>query len=464
MMVYRILFAEEGETVLFESGEKSDRIGRFSHIGSDPVAEIRSHGSESRIREGKHVRTEGGDPLTHLRALHKKYRAVSSRSSVGFAGGCAGYVAYDAVRYREKIPDSHSDGGKLPDLFFRFFDTSITFDHIRESMLIVRVKEFGGDPNEVYEKGMDEINTLYGKIRDGGGGIGKGGYGVRSRSESSFRPISSPDDTGFREKVARAREYIKSGDVFQVVLSRSFTTPVSVSPFTIYRSVRLVSPAPYMFFIRTGDFALVGASPEKSVSLQGTVLETIPLAGTRPRGETPEEDVAMERELLGDPKEVAEHMMLVDLGRNDLGRVSTMGSVTVGDLKTVQRFSHVMHIASFVRGEIAEGFDAIDALMATFPAGTLSGAPKIRAMEIIDELETDRRGPYGGTVCFIDHAGNLESCIAIRMAVISEGKAVVRAGTGIVYDSDPEREAEETRHKAKGILEAIRLAEEGEMD
>lgn len=445
------------ELIMLESGEKIKGMGRYSHIGFKPIAEIRAYGNESKVQEGENHYIYEGDPFIILRELHEKYRCISERELIGFAGGTAGYAAYDAIRYIENLPDSHEDQRVMPDLFFQFFDQSITFDHYKGMVLIVKVVETGGDLEKTYGQAMEEIEAIYQKVLE------PPTIQRRERRNVSLDVKVIPEEEPFKKMIEKGKEYIVKGDVFQVVLSRRFQVPLTITPVELYRSMRMITPSPYMFFFQQSDFILAGASPEKLVSLHGKELETIPLAGTRPRGGTEEEDRTLEEDLLSDQKELAEHMMLVDLGRNDLGIVSKPGSVIVKELAVVQRFSHVMHIASFVRGEIREECDAFDALRATFPAGTLTGAPKIRAMEIIDELEPFRRGPYGGAICFFDHKGDLESCIGIRMVVIQEGIATIQAGLGVVYDSDPQKEADESRHKVHGILEAIRAAEEGKI-
>jgi len=457
MTAHQALSHSEPELIMLESGEKSKVVGRYSHIGFKPIAEIRSYGKESKVREGENHFVYEGDPFKLLRELHEKYRCVSERELIGFAGGTAGYVSYDAIRYVEDIPDSHENQRTMPDLFFQFFDQSVIFDHYKGVALIVKVVNAEGDLEKAYQQGMDEIEAIHERI------LTPPTMKKRVNQAVDLDVKIIPDDEPFKKLILKAKEYINQGDIFQVVPSRRFQVPLSITPVELYRSMRLVTPSPFMFFFQQEDFAIAGASPEKLVSLHGKELELIPLAGTRPRGKTEEDDLAAEKDLLGDPKEIAEHMMLVDLGRNDLGVVSKPGSVYVKELAVVQRFSHVMHIASFVRGEINDDCDAFDALKAAFPAGTLSGAPKIRAMEIIDELEPYRRGPYGGAVCFFDHQGDLESCIGIRMAVIQNQVATIQAGMGVVYDSDPQKEADESRHKARGILEAIRAAEAGEV-
>lgn len=444
--------------ILLESGEVITRDGRFSHIGFEPIAEIASYGFETQVRKGDQTQIEEGDPFEILRRMHRDYVCGSYKDLLGFAGGAAGYFAYDAVRYIEDIPDAHLETREYPDVFFQFFDRGITFDHEKKKVLIVRVVERGDDHQKSYKRAMDEIEDLYATITS----IQPK---MRPKRDIQFnlneKVKITPDDQAFREIIHKAKDYIRAGDAFQIVPSRRFEVEIESTPFEIYRSMRYFTPSPFMFYISHPEFAITGASPEKLVSVRGRELETIPLAGTRPKGKTPAENAALAEELLNDPKEIAEHMMLVDLGRNDLGMVSKPGTVKVTKLKEVQFFSHVMHIASFIQGELREELDALDALKATLPAGTLSGAPKIRAMEIIDELEPVRRGPYGGAICFLDHLGNLGSCIGIRMALIKNGKAVVQTGMGIVMDSDPEKELEESVHKARGVLTAIQAAEEG---
>lgn len=444
----------ENEVVLLESGETETVVGRYSHIGFAPVAQIEAYGFDVHITEGGKTSCIEGDPFHLLRKLRLKYTCGSNRNLVGFFGGAAGYLSYDAVRYFEDIPDKNASTLQFPDLFFQFFDRGITFDHQTNRVLIVRIVEVEEDAKTAYEDAMADILLMHKDISS-----------IPSKKKRVKKtpndPTVTPNDEDFKRLLEKGKEYINAGDIFQFVPSRRFEVEVSSSPLEIYRSIRHISPSPYMFYFNRPDYAILGASPEKLISVHGRALETIPLAGTCPRGKTEEEDEKNAKELLEDQKEVAEHMMLVDLGRNDLGAVSKPGTVRISKLMEIQKFSHVMHIASFVQGELKDELDAFDALRAAFPAGTLSGAPKIRAMEIIDELESTRRGPYGGAICFFDPQGNLVSCIGIRMATLKEGKCVIQAGMGVVYDSDPDKEVEESRQKARGMLSAIRAAEEG---
>ncbi|MCB1106560.1 MAG: anthranilate synthase component I family protein [Chlamydiia bacterium] len=459
MAALQAIQEKQEEVVLLESGETESTVGRYSHIGFAPIAEIEAFGFDIHLKEGGKVETHEGDPFHLLRKLRIKYSCGTNRPLLGFCGGAAGYLSYDGVRYFEKIPDRHKDRVEYPDLFFQFFDRGITFDHVKNRVLIVRIIEVEGEAQKAYDEANKEISNIHQMIMTTSP--------KEKREMRSFdltkNVTTVPDDETFRSIIDKAKKYIYDGDTFQVVPSRRFEMKCTATPFEMYRSLRHTSPSPYMFYFSLPKYAILGASPEKLVSVRGRQLETIPLAGTRPRGKSEKEDQEYERDLLSDPKESAEHMMLVDLGRNDLGIVSKPGTVRVDKLKVVQRFSHVMHLASFVQGELKEELDAFDALQATFPAGTLTGAPKIRAMEIIDELEPRRRGPYGGAICFFDHQGNLESCIGIRMATVKDGKAVVQAGMGIVIDSDPDKELEESRQKALGVLSALQAAEEGRL-
>ncbi len=442
------------EISLLESALKEEEVGRYSFIGFRPVAEVRCRGMRSEVMEGGQQHIEEGDPFELLRKLHAKYRCKSNKALKGFAGGMVGYLAYDAVRYIEKIPDRHEKGREVPDILFQFHQEALTFDHEKKCLTVVVVAEVDNDPKVAYDEALEAINQIY-----------------KLLSRSLSEPIKKEekpqhalemdlDDVAFAKLVEKAKGYIRSGDVFQIVPSRSFKRKFEAEPFSIYRALRMINPSPFMFFFDFKDFSVAGASPEKLVSVRERDLETIPLAGTRPRKKG-DEDLLMEKELLSDPKEDAEHMMLVDLGRNDLGRISEPGTVHVKRMKVVQRFSHVMHLASMIGGTMEKRYDAFDALKATLPAGTLSGAPKVRAMELIDELENSRRGIYGGAICMINADGNLESCIAIRMVLLKDGMATVRCGAGVVYDSVPEKEAKETRQKAQAVLEAIELAEKG---
>jgi anthranilate synthase component 1 len=363
-----------------------------------------------------------------------------------FTGGAVGYLAYDAVRLFERIPDRHGRGEETL-ASFSFYRSLVAFDHVRQRLVLIA--DAAPAERREFERAQDALDALEGDLR-------------ARPAEGGPAPASPeaalPDPASFREAVVAAKEYIAAGDIFQVVLSRQGRVPCAAEPFAVYRALRMVNPSPYMYFLKDGDHAVAGASPEMLVRVEGRRVEARPIAGTRGRGATPEEDERLGRELLADDKERAEHVMLVDLGRNDLGRVCDFESVTVPEFMRLERYSHVTHIVSSVTGELAPGKDALDALVATFPAGTLTGAPKIRAMEIIDELEPSRRGLYGGALGYVDLRGNLDFCITIRTVVMRDGVATLQAGAGIVADSDPSAEERETEAKAGALFEALRLA------
>jgi anthranilate synthase component 1 len=390
-----------------------------------------------------------GDLFTELRARVGRTTAEVP-GLPRFTGGAVGYLTYDAIRLFEKIPDRHP-AGTLPLASFSFYRSLVAIDHVRQRLVLIANAEPGrraayDDAQEVlagFERDLRRPMSLPAP--------------ASPRGERAAAHLGDPEI--YRQAVRRAQEHIGAGDIFQVVLSRQQTVPCDVDPFTVYRALRMVNPSPYMYFLRDGERAVAGASPEMLVRVENGRAETRPLAGTRPRGATEEEDVRLERELLADVKERAEHLMLVDLGRNDLGRVCRFKSIHVPEFMQVERYSHVMHIMSSVVGDLAPGKDALDALAASFPAGTLSGAPKIRAMEIIDDLEPARRGLYGGSLGYLDLRGNLDFCIAIRTLVLENGRATVQAGAGIVADSDPQTEVLETEAKASAVMSALRLAE-----
>ncbi len=430
----RGLLAGEGPCFLLESVEGGDRVARWSFLGASPSGEISGRDA---------------DPFAALKAMPRDESAPGD-DLPPFTGGAVGYAGYDAVRWLERLPDAKPDPIGLPDAWFGLFDTIIAFDHVRHRLLYVTRAANGDEASARVRLRALEERAL-----------------TRSRET---RPEALPPPafeeslprSSFVAAVERAKEHIRAGDVFQVVLSRRWSAPFGGDPFAVYRALRSLSPSPYQYYLRTPHAAIFGASPERLVHVAagpgGATAETIPLAGTRPRGGTREEDLALERELLADPKERAEHVMLVDLGRNDLGRVAKAGSVRVRDFFHVERYSHVMHIASRVTGVLAPGRDAVDALAATFPAGTLTGAPKIRAMEIIEDLEPVRRGAYGGAVGYLDFAGNLDVAIAIRTAVVANGMLHIQAGAGIVADSDPGAEATECENKARALMRAVETA------
>jgi anthranilate synthase component 1 len=438
--------------VLLESAVKDADLGRYSLLALEPFAQFRSKGSDSVCISGKAEQKSSSDPLEHLRQSIQALRLNAEFDYPPLVGGAIGFTTYDAVRLFEEIPGRHPDSDQLPDLFFLFHSVNVAFDHSKGSLLISVSVELSADIEQDYAAACAKIAEVLQTIKAAPLKEGRG-------TEVPLSFTEEIDDEAFCEKVRLAKESIVKGDVFQVVLSRTFSCPFAGNPFDVYRALRMTNPSPFMFYMETQEYAIAGASPERLVKLEGTKLQTMPIAGTRPRVLGEEEKTV--QELLADPKEEAEHMMLVDLGRNDLGIVAAIGSVKVTALKGAKYFPHVIHLVSQIEAKLADPYDALDALKAVFPAGTLTGAPKIRAMQLIDELESSRRGIYGGTMCTIDNQGNFDSCIIIRTAFIKDGIASVRAGAGIVFDSDPEKEAEETRAKAAGVIRAIHLAREG---
>ncbi|MBN2568003.1 MAG: chorismate-binding protein, partial [Deltaproteobacteria bacterium] len=372
-----------------------------------------------------------------------------------FYGGAVGFLAYDMVRYFERLPSHVPDDLNIDDAVFIFTDTMIIFDNVRHTIKVVACAAIaeGKGLKETYDEKVRHIDAMIALIN------APLGQATCNYSQGTVEPLCSnmtPD--AFKSMVKRAKEYIESGEAIQVVLSQRFEKKNGSDPVDLYRALRYINPSPYLFYLKLEDFILTGSSPEVMVRLEEKRVELRPIAGTRPRGRTEQEDRELAGELLQDPKEKAEHIMLVDLGRNDLGRIARIGTVQVNQLMVVERYSHVMHLVSNIQAQLSEGKDCFDVLKATFPAGTLSGAPKIRAMEIIDELETVRRGPYGGAVGYFSYTGNMDFCITIRTMVIKDGKIFIQVGAGIVADSDPDREYEETINKAGGMMQAIQLA------
>ena len=445
---------------LLESVERADTIGRYSFIGANPSIVFRSKGRQVTIeRNGEATSFESDQPLDELKALMAEYDHVPVPGLPGFHGGAVGYLSYDAVRFFERLPDDNPDSLDLPDLYFMITDTILIFDHVSNHLKIVSNAHVGDSVDAAYNDAVCKIDELERTLKKplivATERVHSGQAGQEIRSNFTR------DE--FCKVVERAKEYICAGDVFQVVLSQRFEREFLTSPVNLYRALRCINPSPYMTLVQFPEFALAGSSPEVMTQVKGKRCMVRPIAGTRPRGATPEEDKALEDDLMADEKERAEHLMLVDLGRNDIGRVSVAGSVhpTPGLFMYVERYSHVMHIVSEVEGEIKEDEDAYSALRATFPMGTVSGAPKIRAMEIIDELEPVRRGPYAGGCGYISFSGDMDTCIIIRTIVVKDNVAYLQAGAGIVYDSVPDREFDETVNKAKALFRAVEFAEKG---
>ena len=456
------LKVDDGATgFLFESVEGGERWSRFSFIGVGARATFTARGGKVEIRRGQQVEQidlgaeYGSDPLEHLRTLLERLRPVEIEGLPRFAGGAVGYLSYDWVRYVERLPDRNPDPLGLPECYFTFPEVLLVHDRVLQRVSMVMPVEVADveAAGTAYDAALVRIDEVWQKLSRAAP-LKPPAPGPRKPLEV----VSSLSRERYHEVVERCKAYIRAGDIFQVVPSQRLSMPLRTDPIQIYRWLRVINPSPYLFYLRCGDHLVLGSSPEILVQLEGRRITLRPIAGTRPRGETPEEDLEHERELLRDPKELAEHIMLVDLGRNDVGRVAEIGSVAVDELQVIERYSHVMHIVSNVRGTLREDADAIDLLRATFPAGTLSGAPKVRAMEIIEELEPVRRGLYGGSVGYIDYRGNMDVCIAIRTLLVKDGKLHVQAGGGVVADSDPEREYQETLHKAQALLKAVELA------
>ena len=451
---------------LLESVEGGEKVARYSFIGSQPSILFQSKGHKVTIEyvaKNEKVSMEYEDPLTALEEIMNQYQPASIEGLPEFHGGAVGFMSYDMVRFVEELPDDTDDELQLPDCFFMIAETILIFDHVNHQIKIVANAHIDGDVDAAYANAIQEIDALVEQLTSGidTAKLIQKGDGSGNLPETVPDPPSNFTKSEYENAVMRAKEYIAAGDIIQVVPSQRFSRPVSVDSFDIYRSLRVVNPSPYMYFLKCNAFDIVGASPEMMVRVENGIVQTRPIAGTLPRGKTEEEDRELEQKLLADPKERAEHVMLVDLGRNDLGRVCEYHSVEVTDLMIVERFSHVMHIVSHVIGKLREDLTAFDVIRACLPAGTLSGAPKIRAMEIIEELEPTRRGTYGGTVGYFSFSGSADTAITIRTAVIKDGTAYVQAGGGVVADSVPENEYYETVSKAWAMLTAIEMAQQG---
>jgi anthranilate synthase component I len=459
--VYLKLAQTSAASFLLESVEGGEQVGRYSFLGVNPKGLIAVQGDTvTATRHGVTTTRElapAEDPLHVIEREFERIQPVRLDGLPRFVGGAVGYLSYDIVRHIERLPNTAQDDLHVPDLAFMLADTLVIFDHAKHQLIVLANAHNTGDPDAAYDDALQRIDAI---------------------TDALARPLPYLDDvpTGaangdlesnmsrerFEANVRAAKDYIAAGDAFQIVLSQRFTRQTSAPPFTIYRALRALNPSPYMFFLRfDDDFALIGASPEMMVRLEDGVASVRPIAGTRPRGATEEADHQLAAELLNDEKERAEHVMLVDLGRNDLGRVCDYGTVHVPDMMYIERYSHVMHIVSQVQGRLRAGMSAFDLLRATFPAGTLSGAPKVRAMEIIEELEDTRRGPYGGAVGYFSFDGSMDTCITIRTLMMRGNRVDFQAGAGIVADSDPAHEYDETVNKARALAVAITRAEDG---
>ena len=450
----------DGRSFLLESAEHGERWGRFSFVGIDPFLVLQGRdGAVHWEGEPPAAAADATGPLDALAKVTDVLRAPSL-IDVPLHGGAVGYIGFDAVREVEQLPATGEDDLGLPDVVMMFPRHVVALDHLRQVMTVVtNVVTDGVSEEELarrYDDAVAATDAVVARLASAGPPLRQVAPPERVPPEPAPSNLAPGEYEGMVEAV---KEYIRAGDTFQTVVSQRFALPTSASAFDLYRVLRVINPSPYLYLLDLGDTQIVGSSPEALVQVQGRHVETWPIAGTRPRGATPEQDRAHEQDLVADAKERAEHVMLVDLARNDLGRVSEIGSVKVADMLQVERYSHVMHLTSSVTGTLREGLGPVDVLRAVFPAGTVSGAPKVRAMEIIDELEPTRRGPYSGAVGYVDLAGNLDTCITIRTVILHEGTAYVQAGAGIVADSVPRNEEEETRNKAGAMIAAIRAAE-----
>lgn len=458
------LLDDGGNICLFESVIGGEKVGRYSFLALDPQQEIVAYANRVVIRtqsadgETTEAAHESANPLDDLRKALSKVTVARHPDLPPFTGGAVGYAGYDVVRYVERLPNAPLDDRQLPDLSFAFYNTVIVFDNVEKTMSVVALAPTAGDLQQSYDQAKQRIDTIVERLQQPPHGMLSADV-ASTREKPVLKFKSNMTQQQYEDAVRKSVEYIEAGDIFQVVLSQRLEVETTCDPFEIYRTLRVVNPSPFMFFLRTGETTLVGSSPEVMCRVADGRMTVRPLAGTRPRGKDTVEDRRLAEELLSDPKERAEHVMLVDLGRNDVGRVAKYGSVELTEVMVVERYSHVMHISSTVQGDLREGLDAFDALAASLPAGTVSGAPKVRAMEIIDELEPHRRGPYAGAVGYIDYRGNMDTCIALRTMVLQDGVAYIQAGAGLVADSVPESEYRETLNKAGGLLRAIEITE-----
>lgn len=464
LTIFAKVAGEESHAFLFESLEGGEKWGRYSFIGFDPIVTFASRGTQITITREDEVAEQQGDPLEVLQDLLQSFKACNARACDSellprFFGGAVGFLGYDMVRFMERLPESNLPLARFPESAFMVPRMVLIYDNLRQLLTVVNLVQTDGvrDLPALYAKAQGEIEKIIVRLQAPVPTDYLGGLSRKVAKPHAF--TSNMSEAAFEKMVEAAKEYIQAGDIIQVVLSQRFHTKTELAPFKLYRALRHINPSPYLFYLKLGDLIQIGSSPEILVRLEQGDIELRPIAGTRKRGKTPAEDAALEQELLADPKERAEHLMLVDLGRNDVGRVAGYGSVEVRDLLVVERYSHVMHLVSGVHGILAPGKDQFDVLRACFPAGTVSGAPKIRAMEIIEELEPERRGPYAGSVGYFGFSGNMDFCITIRTFVMQGNDLWVQAGAGIVADSVPALEYQETISKSMGLRRAVELAE-----
>lgn len=449
--------ATEKECFLLESIGSNETTARYSFIGRNPFISFKSLGDEIEISQANgEVKRYTGKPMEELEKLCGRFKAPKLDDIPTFNGGAVGFFSYDIIRQYEYLPNINKDDLKLPDMHFMFTDEIIAFDHLRQKIHIIVNIHADGDIENEYNKAAARIDRIKEEMADYSRLLKK----TPKPQITDIKIQSNMTKEEFCQKIEKAKAYIHNGDIFQVVISQRFTVETDIDPFNVYRALRRINPSPYMYYLNFDGYRIVGASPEMLVRVENGIVQNGPIAGTRPRGKNKEEDLKNERELLADEKEIAEHTMLVDLGRNDVGKVCEFGSVRVTRFKYIERFSHVMHIISDVEGRLRADKSCFDALGSVLPAGTLSGAPKIRAMEIIDELETTKRNAYGGAIGYISFNGSFDSCITIRTGVFKDGKAHIQAGGGIVYDSIPENEYQESVNKAASVITAIKHAAE----
>ena len=447
----------EPHAFLLESVERGEQIGRYTFLGARPYMRLRARGSAIEIERGHRRERRQGNVFQVVKELLGEHQPAAMAGLPPFTAGAVGYFSYDVVRQLEKIGERAKDDLSLPDCELMFFDRLLAFDHLRHQIHIVAAADVSREsPRRAYDRAVREIAALERKLA---AGVRPAMWRKSTKAKLGKLKIHAGTTRAqFLRSVQRCKEYIAAGDIFQVVLSQRLDFIPGAAPFDLYRALRQVNPSPYLYFLRMGETQILGSSPEMLVRVTGRKLEYRPIAGTHPRGRDEAEDLRLEQQMRNDEKERAEHVMLVDLGRNDLGRVSEYGSVKVKDLMYVERYSHVMHLVSALEGKLRKDLGALDAFAACFPAGTLSGAPKVRAMQIIEELEPVRRGIYGGSVLYADFAGNLDSCIGIRTMLMQGKHAYLQAGAGIVADSDPAREFEESINKAQALLRAVEMA------
>lgn len=446
---------------LLESVEGGEKWARYSFIARSPFIIVESTGEKSVVsyKNGNKVERQG-NPVSILEDILKQYRGANVSGVPRFNGGAAGFFGYDLVRFCENLPNMPKDDIGLPDSHFMFADEVLAFDHLEQKIHIIVNLFTGGNLEREYAGVTGRIKEIYREILSTRWKLADSHPPVPGKGYTGHLYTSNITKENFCENVIKAKEYIKNGDVFQVVLSQRLCVETEENPLKVYRALRVINPSPYMYYFKFDRYRIVGASPEMLVRVEDGVVETCPIAGTRKRGKDRDEDEQLEKSLLADPKEIAEHTMLVDLGRNDIGKVSKFGTVKVENRMHVEKYSHVMHMVTNIAGSLKEDKTPFDALMAVLPAGTLSGAPKVRAMQIIDELEVNKRGPYGGAIGYLSFNGNLDSCITIRTMIFDGKKAYVQAGAGIVADSVPEHEYEETLNKARALLRALEKAGE----